>query len=715
MVAAVRGGKGRFAPMISGTHSFKRNFLSGEQRQAVLHILQSKDWVLGITGGAGTGKTTTMEEAVEAIKATGRKVYPFAPSASASRGTLRESGFANAETLAHFFANESLQKRVRGQVVWVDEAGLIGARDMWRFLELVGPDTRVILTGDTKQHGPVARGEPFRILQRFAGMRSVEITQIRRQKPEDYKKAVSALARGDMDKAITQLEQIGAIREIEPQEERHAALAEDYLSNLHPKSAPLVVSPTRREAGQVTGAIRTVLKDAGRLKAGRVFTRYKNTYLEEAERAEPENYRLGMLVQYHQNAPGITRGARFVVTGLGDRGEVRVTPISGERAKDEFEADVRRQAARFQVYESEEIEIAKGERLRITRNGFSKDGRRLNNGHVREVVGFTRSGDLKLKGGGVIDRHDGHFNYGYCTTSHSSQSRTVGTVLVAQSSDFSAAASREQFYVTVSRGAQQIRIYTDNRLALAESVGQSSHKISALELADLHEEELEALMAKELDGKGWRAALEERRVEPQSKSFMERIAAERRTAGLEKGKSMNWTTYVEMRRAPSKASGKHREIGYPNKATKPKKTKGYAGLKRVEPKSRVRAKEAGKKTKQNPQPAVTPKPAPMAKAPVHATKRREPGLAKESISRREELFRKMAGKRVNNVVPVKSGSRHPGHSMRKLRGNTIALDSRLAEQKIRQRRDPKQVQPPSKSIKKSATIKPPPKPPTPKK
>ena len=72
-------------------------------------------------GPAGTGKTTTMKEAVSAIEAGGHKVFTFAPSAEASRGTLRQEGFSNAQTVAHLLTNEALHPQLRGQVLWIDE------------------------------------------------------------------------------------------------------------------------------------------------------------------------------------------------------------------------------------------------------------------------------------------------------------------------------------------------------------------------------------------------------------------------------------------------------------------------------------------------------------------------------------------------------------------------------------------------------------------
>src|SRR5207302_1588224 len=98
LIDFVQTGRGKFEPFTAAAYEFQNQVLSEEQREAVLHVLHSTDRVTAIRGGAGTGKTTMMKEAVAAIERCGQKVFTFAPSAEASRGVLRsDAGFASAE------------------------------------------------------------------------------------------------------------------------------------------------------------------------------------------------------------------------------------------------------------------------------------------------------------------------------------------------------------------------------------------------------------------------------------------------------------------------------------------------------------------------------------------------------------------------------------------------------------------------------------------
>jgi len=580
LINFVRAGRGAYAPLANGVENQGNIRLSAEQGAAVRHILSSNDQVIALRGGAGVGKTTLMKEAVAAIERGGTKVFAFAPSAAASRDTLREAGFENAETVAHLLTNTRLQKELRGQVIWVDEAGLLGVRDMWQIMKIAGKDTRIILTGDTAQHSPVARGDAFRLLQEYAGLKVAEVTKIRRQEQAEYREAVSALSKGDLRTAFRRLDDLGAILEIADDAKRYRLLAEDYLQSSRRGSVPLVVSPTHAESALVTEAIREVRQGAGELRGGRSFTRFHNLQWEEADRARAENYSPGMMVQFHQNTRGVRRGEMFRVSGRDESGRVLAVADTGREI-----ALPLKEVARFLVYEARQIEIARGERIRITRNGETADGRRINNGNVFTVQRFDRSGNIVLTTGAVLDARHGHFRHGYCETSHGSQSKTVRDVIVAQSADSFVASSQEQFYVSVSRGQASIRIYTDDRQGLQQAVGNSSHRRSAIELAGLSKTEISSFMSQALNADQWRDRIRSRAAEGKAVSFVDSLMKQRRADGLVKPEGSTFTDYVAMRRKIAGADGKNRSKGYSGAQSKKSPTPQMKGRSFLRPTS----------------------------------------------------------------------------------------------------------------------------------
>jgi ATP-dependent exoDNAse (exonuclease V) alpha subunit len=142
------------------------------------------------------------------------------------------------------------------------------------------------------------------------------------------------------------------------------------------------------------------------------------------------------------------------------------------------------QAERFQVYRPTVLRVAAGDRLRITANGKSKDGKhRLDNGALLTVKGFTREGDIVDKRGWIIARDFGHLSHGYVVTSHASQGKSVDKVLIGQSAASLPASNLSQFYVSVSRGKEAATIYTNNKQALLAAVQRADQRLSATELA----------------------------------------------------------------------------------------------------------------------------------------------------------------------------------------------------------------------------------------
>jgi len=478
LIDFVQDGKGKFKPLGSGKYQFVNPKLSDEQRNAVLHVLQSRDRVTAIRGGAGTGKTTMMREAVAAIESTGQKVFTFAPSAEASRGVLRsEAGFANAETVEALLQNEKLQAQVHGQVLWIDEAGLLSVRTLARVADLAQKQNcRLILSGDTAQHRAVERGDALRLLEQYAGLQAAELTEIRRQKANAHKAVVADLRAGDLENAFNRLNRLGMLREMDAQE-RHEALATDYVAAVKKGKSALVISPTHAEGERVTREIRAKLKAAKKLAADEYeFIQLKNLQWTEAQRADARNYQAGQVVQFHQNIAGFRRREGVTVKAH-DTGGVTVERQNGGTAPLPLN-----RAARFQVYESRQIALAAGDWIRITQNGFTKDKHRLNNGDLKQVKGFTDDGDIRLVNGWVIPKDYGNLTHGYCLTSYNSQSKGVDCVFVAESSESFRAADREQFYVSASRFKEALKIYTNDKRQLLEAVRKSSHRPSGTDL-----------------------------------------------------------------------------------------------------------------------------------------------------------------------------------------------------------------------------------------
>jgi len=83
----------------------------------------------------------------------------------------------------------------------------------------------------------------------------------------------------------------------------------------------------------------------------------------------------------------------------------------------------------------------------------------------------------------VVGRDFGHLDYGYVVTSHAAQGKTVDRVFIGQSAASFGATSREQFYVSCSRGRKSATIYTNDKQALRAQLARSEHQLSARDVA----------------------------------------------------------------------------------------------------------------------------------------------------------------------------------------------------------------------------------------
>jgi conjugative relaxase-like TrwC/TraI family protein len=370
LVFATREGRGSHAPMAADHKPSAR--LSDEQTAAVRQILGSRDFITVFRGGAGTGKSFALREVKRGIECAGRPVVVVAPQRQQVTD-LTADGLA-AETVSHLLATKRLPSRA---VVIVDEAGQIGARQMFELITLAKQNgARLLLSGDTRQHGAVSASDALRAIEAYGGIRPAEIQEIRRQDPSRgataseriaigrYRAAVKAAASGDVVTAFERIDRLGWIREL-GEEARRAALAKDYVAAFARRETALVVGQTWDEVRGVNDAIRSQLRTSGRLKAGKVVASLRGIDATTAQKRDPGFYATGQSVCF------VSRYGRFVpgdVCSIASSDVCGLTLIkNGRRSRVSY-----RYADRFTVVESVALEIAVGTPARLASNGLQK-------------------------------------------------------------------------------------------------------------------------------------------------------------------------------------------------------------------------------------------------------------------------------------------------------------------------------------------------------
>jgi len=453
--------------------------LSPAQREVVDDIFVSREKIIGLDGLAGTGKTTTLAVIREGVEAEGYKVEGFAPTSRAAQ-KLAEAGIETSTLQRHLARGEQPDTGEKRLYV-LDESSLASTRQMHEFIERLHARDRVLLVGDTRQHEAVEAGRPFAQLQE-AGMRTMRLEEIVRQKDPELKQAVEQLARGQVGAAIASLDRQGRVHEVKGYEERITAIAREYAKS--PEST-LVVSPDNLSRTEINQRIHAELQSRGVVRRDEhsVPTLVPRQEMTGADRSWAQQYQVDDILRYSRSSreTGIAKGEHTRVKGI-DAQNNRLTVLRVDGSETTY--DPRRQMG-VSVYREQEKPFSVGDRIQFTAPNQELKIANRELGTVENIVpdGAMR---LKLDSGRSINfepqRHP-HLDHGYAVTSHSSQGQTAERVLIHVDTELAAKdlLNSRMAYVSVSRGQWDAQIFTNNREKLPQALGhdvsnQSAHK-----------------------------------------------------------------------------------------------------------------------------------------------------------------------------------------------------------------------------------------------
>jgi conjugative relaxase-like TrwC/TraI family protein len=476
IVQCVKDGTGTCGPLVDNP-SLLNPKLDDEQHKALTALLGSTNAVSLFRGGAGTGKSFVLRELVEQVRQAGKTVVVLAPQRQ-QVVEMEGAGFPSPTTVANFLLKGELSA---GAVVVVDEAGQIGGRQMHHLLRLASErNARVILSGDTRQHGAVEASDALLAIERYSSVKPVELHTIRRQDPalarnqnersriKQYRKAVEAAAAGKLVESFKRLDQMGAIVSCGLGEQADK-LADEYLRLAKQKASAVVVSQTWVEVHRVNSKVRDALKGKGLLGANDVTVQaLEKLDLTNAQKRDDRFYPKDAVIVFNQKVRQVAPGATGKLMGIVKAGVLaevngRCVMVSN-KVLDKITVNLPR-----------DIPVAEGERLHLKANRKLASGARVTNGELVTVKSVRADGRIELADGRVLEKSFREFLPGYAVTSYGSQGKTVDYVLFSDST-IKAATNAQQWYVTISRGRRGIRIFTPDKIQLRENLVRSGHR-----------------------------------------------------------------------------------------------------------------------------------------------------------------------------------------------------------------------------------------------
>ena len=243
--------------------------LSGEQRDAFDHVTGNAG-LASVVGYAGSGKSAMLGVAREAWEREGYTVRGAALSGIAAENLEGGSGIQSRTiaSLEHAWA-QGRDQLSRNDVLVVDEAGMIGTRQMERVLSQArDAGAKVVMVGDPEQLQAIEAGAAFRALAERHG--AAEISDVRRQHEDWQKDATRALATGRTGEAVHAYATHGMVHAAETREAARGELVDrwDAQRLADPDKTRIILTHTNAEVRDLNLAARDRLRDAGELGAG---------------------------------------------------------------------------------------------------------------------------------------------------------------------------------------------------------------------------------------------------------------------------------------------------------------------------------------------------------------------------------------------------------------------------------------------------------------
>jgi conjugative relaxase-like TrwC/TraI family protein len=296
---------------VDGRHvevAVRRRTLTREQQAMVRRLTGSGAGVEVVVGKAGTGKTYALDAAREVWEAAGIRVAGVALAARAAL-ELEATAQIRSTTLARLHGRLDDHRHGSplqpGSVLVVDEAGMVGTRELARLLDHAETQSvKVVLVGDPKQLPEIDAGGLFRALT--TRLPAIELSDNHRQQHVWEQAALDELRHGELDTALAAYRTHGRIHTGYTAEQVRQQLVDDWWATAKGDLAGSIMIGLRRsDVADLNHRARAKMLTARRLTGPALHT------------GEHE-LRAGDRIVCLRNAPrlGVINGTRATITHI---------------------------------------------------------------------------------------------------------------------------------------------------------------------------------------------------------------------------------------------------------------------------------------------------------------------------------------------------------------------------------------------------------------
>lgn len=244
--------------------------LSTEQRAAIHHVTGDAQ-LSCVIGAAGAGKSTILSAARQAWEVSGRRVFGAALAGKAAKGLEQSSGIQS-RTLASLELSwqNGINPLQPGDVLVIDEAGMIGSNQMARFIsEAKDKGAKLVLVGDPEQLQPIEAGAPFRKITQ--NIQPATLHDVHRQTNDWQKQASKDFALGQTNQALNAYRENGRVEFSNDKDDALNLLVRDYLNDHwsnDERVSQIALAHRKKDVRAINESIRQTRKEAGELQDG---------------------------------------------------------------------------------------------------------------------------------------------------------------------------------------------------------------------------------------------------------------------------------------------------------------------------------------------------------------------------------------------------------------------------------------------------------------
>jgi ATP-dependent exoDNAse (exonuclease V) alpha subunit len=389
---------------------------------------------------------------------------------------IEQASSIQSQTIASFIYEKNDNGSSKNSVFVVDEASMLSINDMSALMDKIGSDNRIVLIGDMKQLQSIGAGKIFNTLQNEKAINIVTMSESKRQTNEVYKESTKYMADKFTEQAFNKLNEHGKIFEISNRSERLDAIAEKYCNK---PDDTILVTATNADRQDLNNRIREKLQEQGKIGNNNVgFLVREPRSLTEEQKSFSQNYSENDLIIVNSNLLG-KAGLEGNITAI-DKENNSITIL--DKDKKSYEINLNQNSTDLSVYKERVNEFTSGEKVIFLKND---KGLGVSNGQTAKVTEIADNGKAKLlmeNGKEKIINLKTQYKYiahGYALTNYKSQGQTAKEVIYH--ADTTKSVNFNQVYVGMTRGKEDIAIYTDDKNKFKEQSGQEQQKTAVHE------------------------------------------------------------------------------------------------------------------------------------------------------------------------------------------------------------------------------------------